>query len=47
MVLTTSKLREGIYNILDAIQETGESVEIERQGRVLRIVAEPPSASRG
>ena len=46
MVLTTSKLREDIYNILDAILETGEPVEIERKGRLLRIVAEPPPASR-
>jgi hypothetical protein len=41
MTVTASRLREDIYNILDGILETGEPVEIERKGRVLRIVAEP------
>ena len=46
MTVTASKLREDIYRILDAVIETGEPVEIERKGRVLRIVAEPRPASR-
>lgn len=46
MTLTTSKLRDDIYNILDGILETGAPVEIERKGRVLRIMAEAPPASR-
>jgi hypothetical protein len=46
VIVTASRLREDIYNILDSILETGEPVEIERKGRVLRIVAEPPPVSR-
>jgi hypothetical protein len=46
MVVTASKLREDVYNILDSVLETGEPVEIERKGRVLRIVAEPAVSSR-
>lgn len=42
MALTASKLRENIYNILDEVLETGVPVEIERNGRKLRIVAEEP-----
>jgi hypothetical protein len=44
--LTASRLRDDIYNILDKVLETGEPVEIERKGRLLRIVAEPPPVSR-
>jgi antitoxin (DNA-binding transcriptional repressor) of toxin-antitoxin stability system len=46
MAVTASKLRGDIYNILDAVLATGEPVEIERKGRVLRIVADPPPGSR-
>jgi hypothetical protein len=44
--LTASKLREDIYNILDAVLATGEPVEIERKGRRLLISADKPPASR-
>jgi hypothetical protein len=45
VTLTASKLRENIYRILDEILETGIPVEIERKGRILRIVpAQPPKA---
>ncbi len=40
MILTASKLRSDIYRILDHVLETGEPVEIERNGRRLRIVAD-------
>ncbi|HYN31545.1 MAG TPA: hypothetical protein VES40_02890 [Ilumatobacteraceae bacterium] len=44
MILTASKLRQDIYRVLDQILATGEPVEIERNGRRLRIIAdEPPS----
>ena len=46
MTVTASKLREDIYKILDGILATGEPVEIERKGRMLRIVAAPPAGSR-
>jgi len=38
--LTASRLRQDIYRILDEVLETGVPVEIERRGKVLRIV--PP-----
>lgn len=40
MKITASKLRENIYNILDQALETGVPVEVERKGRILKIV--PP-----
>ena len=44
VILTASKLRQDIYRVLDHVLATGEPVEIERNGRRLRIVAdEPPS----
>jgi antitoxin (DNA-binding transcriptional repressor) of toxin-antitoxin stability system len=38
MALTASKLRENIYRILDQVLETGIPVEIERHGKLLKIV---------
>jgi hypothetical protein len=38
MPLTASKLREDIYRILDQVLETGVPVEIERRGKMLKIV---------
>lgn len=44
MALKASSLRENIYRILDQVLETGVPVEIERRGKILKIVsAEPPS----
>lgn len=40
MRISASRLRENIYSILDQVAETDVPVEIERKGRVLRIVAE-------
>ena len=45
MKITASKLRENIYNILDQALETGVPVEVERKGRILKIVP-PPKQSR-
>lgn len=42
MRLTASRLRQDIYRILDRILETGVPVEIERHGKVLKIV--PPES---
>lgn len=39
---TASQLRENVYRILDHIQETGEPVEIHRNGVVLKIVPPKP-----
>ncbi len=43
MRLTASRLRQDIYRILDQVLESGVPVEIERRGKVLRIV--PPRES--
>jgi hypothetical protein len=45
-MFTASKLREDIYNILDSVIQTGEPVEIERKGKVLRIILETPASSK-
>lgn len=44
MSITASKLRENIYRVLDEVLETGVPVEIERNGRTLRIVADDKPA---
>lgn len=40
--LKASALRENIYRILDQVVETGVPVEIERRGKILKIVLEEP-----
>jgi len=40
--MTASHLRQNIYQLLDQALETGIPLEIERKGRMLRIVPEPP-----
>lgn len=40
--LSASKLREDIYRILDHVKETGEPVEIDRKGSILKIVNTQP-----
>lgn len=44
MKITATGLRENLYRILDQILETGQSVEIERKGKLLRIVPEKPGS---
>lgn len=39
MRVTASQLRADVYNLLDRVLETGEPIEIERGGRLLRIVS--------
>ena len=48
MRLSASSLRQDIYRVLDEVLETGVPVEIERKGRLLRIVPadEPGGAGR-
>lgn len=43
MKLNASSLRQDIYRVLDRILETGVPVEIERKGRLLRIVPVEPA----
>jgi hypothetical protein len=40
--MTPSKLRADLYRVLDQVLETGQPVEIERRGRILKIVPEKP-----
>ncbi|MBI5017730.1 MAG: type II toxin-antitoxin system Phd/YefM family antitoxin [Deltaproteobacteria bacterium] len=42
MTVTASKLRENIYRLLDQVLDTGVPLEVERRGRVLRIVPAGP-----
>ena len=42
MTVTTSKLRQNIYQLLDRVIETGQPLEIERKGRKLRITSSEP-----
>ena len=44
MALTASKVRADIYRLLDQVLETGVPIEIERKGRILKIVSEPPAS---
>lgn len=39
MILTASKLRENIYKVLDKVLITGVPVEIDRRGKVLKIIS--------
>jgi antitoxin (DNA-binding transcriptional repressor) of toxin-antitoxin stability system len=43
MPVTATKLRQEVYEILDSVIETGQPVEIERKGHLLRIVATQPA----
>lgn len=47
MKLTPSQLRANIYKILDQVLDSGQAVEVVRNGRVLRIVADRPPAAGG
>ena len=38
--VTASQLRADVYRLLDQVLETGEPLEIKRNGRVLRLVPE-------
>lgn len=40
MTITPSKLRENLFKLLDEALETGETIEIKRKGKILKIV--PP-----
>jgi antitoxin (DNA-binding transcriptional repressor) of toxin-antitoxin stability system len=39
MRVTVSQLRGDIYNLLDRVIETGEPLEIERHGVIVRVIA--------
>jgi PHD/YefM family antitoxin component YafN of YafNO toxin-antitoxin module len=41
MAVSATQLRQNIYAILDEALATGKPVDIERKGKILRIVPEP------
>jgi hypothetical protein len=41
MPLNASTLRENIYRLLDSVLETGQPLEIERKGKLLRVIPVP------
>ena len=42
MPIKATRLRQNLYHILDDVLDTGVPVEIERNGKVLKIVSEEP-----
>ncbi len=42
MPITPTQLRPNVYKILDRVIETGEPVEIERNGTLLKLVPKSP-----
>lgn len=47
MSLTPSQLRADVYRVLDEVLATGVPAEVLRNGRILRIVADPSPVPRG
>ena len=45
-MITASKLRQDVYQLLDSVLETGQPLEVKRKGRILRITPEPDAESR-
>lgn len=46
MKVSATALRQNIYGILDEALETGEVIEVERKGRILKIVPEEEPVGR-
>ncbi len=44
VTINPTELRANLYQLLDEVLETGIPLEIERNGRRLRIVADPPTS---
>lgn len=42
MAISASQLRADVYNLIDHVIETGEPLEIERKGVVVRLVPSVP-----
>ncbi len=41
-MITPSKLRQDLYNLLDLVIATGKPIEIKRKNKVLKIIIEQP-----
>lgn len=46
MRLSLTQLRANIYQIVDEVIRTGESIEIERRGKIVKIVAVKSAQSK-
>ncbi len=44
--VTPSQLRQDVYRLIDAVLETGEPLEVTRNGRRLRLVLDEPGPDR-
>lgn len=44
MSVTASELRQNIYRLLDQVIETGIPLEINRKGKILKIITEAPKS---
>jgi len=44
MLVTTTQLRQNLYNLLDQLILTGQPIEIKRKNKVLKIIVEPPKS---
>lgn len=42
MAVSASQLRQDVYRLLDEVLRTGKPLEIERKGRILRLVPDEP-----
>jgi antitoxin (DNA-binding transcriptional repressor) of toxin-antitoxin stability system len=42
--LNASRLRADIYRVLDRVLESGVPIEVERHGRIIKIVPDKPTA---
>ncbi len=42
MGITASELRANVYQLIDRVIETGQPLEIERNGHIVRIIAVEP-----
>ena len=47
MPLNASTLRENIYRLLDSVLETGQPLEIERKGKLLKVIPVPGPSKIG
>jgi hypothetical protein len=43
-MITPSKLRKNLFNILDELIQTGKPIEIKRKNKILKITVEPPKS---
>ena len=47
MKISATKLRQNLYNLLDKVIQTGIPIEIERNGRILKIIPDKHKSKLG